>query len=480
MSIVGVQAQNEEDALRYSMTYFGGTARGMAMAGSFSAIGGDYSAVISNPAALGRFKRSNFSLTQNLERMTTVSDFYGQQNYRQGYEYNLSNFSYVKAYELDPNKYNGWYGIQIGIGMNRIKSFNDRFQYAGQADSSILHSFINEANGTHPDNIYDAHPFTAGLAYDTYAIDPAANNTYTTDFTSGTAYHERVVKRRGGITELNLLTLSGNYKNKFLIGGSVNILFSKYEENFTHRETYSNDSLWIQNINYTGDLNIRGTGANVKAGFIFLPTEWLRFGMGVQSRTYYRMNDTWSNNMTTSTDDGLKYVNPEFVPYGEYDYKIKTPFRANASLGLVFKKLGSIAAEVEYVDYSRSFLSDRKFSPSPYSFNAENAQIDNIYRNVLNYKLGIEARVTEQFYLRAGYAYYDSPYSEEKEISQQPVQFYTAGFGYNFGAVYLDAAMVMQKRIEDYYAYDPTVNGSRSTLDFENTRFALTLGYRIK
>lgn len=44
----------------------------------------------------------------------------------------------------------------------------------------MLHSFIKQANGTLPANIYDAFPFNASLAWDTYALDEDTGTTYVT------------------------------------------------------------------------------------------------------------------------------------------------------------------------------------------------------------------------------------------------------------------------------------------------------------
>lgn len=470
--------QNEDDALRYSMIYFGGSARNMGMAGAFSAIGGDQSTVLQNPAGLGRFKKDNISFTTNVEHAATSSDFYGTMRGQNGMAFNISNFSYVNAYELNPNEFNNWYGVQIGFGYNRIQSFEERFTYQGNSDSSILHSFINEANGTHPDNIYDVHPFTAGLAYDVYALDPGAGNTYVTDFTSGSAFHQRTVTREGGMGEYNF-TLSGNYANKLLLGGSFNLTRVRFYESYQHNETFSDTSLWLRSIRYTGDLGIEGWGYNLRAGAIFFPKEWIRIGAAIQTPTVFYLRDSWSNNMSAQTDDGLKSVDPAYVPYGNYDYKVRTPFRANMSVGLVMKKLGSFGAEVEFVDYGQGFLSSRRYSNAPYSFNAENAQIDNIYQSVLNYKAGLELRLTNQWYLRGGYAYYPSPYKASSGNQQYATTFYTGGLGYNFGKFYMDFAYVMKNQKKDYYAYDPTITGSKSTIDYRNSRYLLTMGFRF-
>lgn len=474
-----VNAQNEEDALRYSMTYFGGTARNIATAGALTALGGDFSNASQNPAGLGRLTKSNFSFTQNVEIANSKTDFYGTQTKDNRLRYNFSNLSYVKAYKLNPNKFRNWYGVQIGIGMSRIKSFNQDFTVAGEVDSSILHSFINEANGTATQDIYDFHPFGAGLAYDTYAIDPAPGNTYVTDFTLGKSVHNRSVRREGGITEFNLLTISGNYSNKLLIGASFNYLNVNYGETFTHDETFTDTSLWIQSIKYTGQLDITGRGLNARIGAIYMPIPQLRIAAAIETPSIYYMNDYWTNNMETNTDEGLKFIDNVNVPSGSYKYNVRTPFKANGSVAFVLRKFGSIGAEIEYVDYGNAKLKSKKFSTAPYSFAAENTQIDNLYRSVVNIKVGIEARITKQFYARGGFASYQTPYKSESGNNLSPTTFITGGLGYNFGIWYIDMAYMLQNKKEDYYSYDPTLNGSMSLVNASNSRILLSVGARF-
>lgn len=471
-------AQNEEDALRYSQTYFGGTARATGTAGAMSAIGGDFSYVTQNPASLARIRKTNFSTTLNVEALYANSSFYGNSTKDNGTAGNLSNLSYVKAYELNPKKFNNWYSVQLGMGMTRINSFQERINYAGVADSSILHSFINEANGTPDSLIYDYFPFSAGLAYDVFAIDPAGGNQYTTDFTSGSAIHNRSMTRKGGMHEYSF-SLSGNYANKLYVGGSFNMTRVKYKDAFQHKETFTDTSLWLQTINYTGNLEVEGWGYGLRLGAIVLPNDWLSLGVSAQLPTLYRLSDSYTNNMTSETDDGQKFVSPEFVPTGSYDYTIITPMRANFSIGAIVSKYGSIGAEVEFVDYGTSSMSDRKYSSAPYSFNSENFQIENLYTTAFNYKVGFEAKLSTQLYLRGGYARYGSPYKEGKGNLTLPTQFYTGGIGYNMGNIYVDFSCVLKQSSSNFFAYDPTINGSKAFIDSKNVSFKVSLGFRI-
>lgn len=471
--------QNEDDALRYSQIYFGGSARSISTAGSFGAVGGDYSVVSTNPAGLGRFRKHNFSFSQAIELPSAKTSFYGTDTKSNGGQYKISNLSYVKTYNLDPTKFNKWYGVQLGIGYNRIHSFEETVEYNGTADSSILHSFIQRANGTSPDNIYSYFPFDAGLAYDTYAIDPASNNTYVTDFTSGQAIHNRSIYRSGGMGEYSF-TLSGNYANKLLLGGTFNVTRLKYSENYEHREAFTDSSLWIRDIRYLYNLDIEGWGYGARVGAIVMPADWIRVGFSVQSPTFFRNKDIWNANMFTDSDDGLKYVAEENVPHGSFDYNVQTPMRANFNLGLVHKKIGSLGVDVEYVDHSGSVLSSKKFSEAPYSFISENAQIKNLYRSSINFRIGAEARINSQLYARAGFAHFTSAFKTGKGNIQYPTNFFTGGLGYNFGMFYIDAAVMVRKNKADYYAYDPTMNGSHSLINYSNTSLIFSAGFRFE
>ena len=59
-------AQDENDALRFGMSQYFGTARGMAIGNATGSIGGDFSTLSVNPAGIGIYRKSEFSFTPNL------------------------------------------------------------------------------------------------------------------------------------------------------------------------------------------------------------------------------------------------------------------------------------------------------------------------------------------------------------------------------------------------------------------------------
>ncbi|MEQ8560818.1 MAG: hypothetical protein RID18_04855, partial [Cytophagales bacterium] len=64
-----------QDALRFSSTDRGGTARLQGLAGSGVALGGDLSSVIINPAGLGFYNRSVLSITPQISFRDNTASF---------------------------------------------------------------------------------------------------------------------------------------------------------------------------------------------------------------------------------------------------------------------------------------------------------------------------------------------------------------------------------------------------------------------
>ena len=74
---VGTNAQNETDALRYSLLNMGGTARYNAMGGAFGALGGDMTTLSINPAGIGVYRKSEFSFTTAFDAFGTDATYNG-------------------------------------------------------------------------------------------------------------------------------------------------------------------------------------------------------------------------------------------------------------------------------------------------------------------------------------------------------------------------------------------------------------------
>lgn len=88
-------AQGEMDAYKYSLGDLNGTARYLGMGGAFGALGGDASAMSSNPAGLGIYRSSEVVGTLSLSSIDTKSNWNGNVSKDDKSKLSFDNFSYV-------------------------------------------------------------------------------------------------------------------------------------------------------------------------------------------------------------------------------------------------------------------------------------------------------------------------------------------------------------------------------------------------
>ena len=207
-------SQNENDILRYSTTDVFGSARFEAMAGSFGALGADFSAIQINPAGMGRFSTSNLSLSFNNSSINNEAIYNNTITNSGRNNFTVGSAGAVFTTDLSESNSGRKYS-QFSIGYTRLKNFTNTKRYEGQNFHSLLDVFANSGKGIDPEFIFDDRPFTTGLAYDVFALDyDQSNFEYVSRLTSGDMYHNREINTDGGIGEFHI-GYSENYMNKF-------------------------------------------------------------------------------------------------------------------------------------------------------------------------------------------------------------------------------------------------------------------------
>lgn len=476
-----IHAQNEVDALRYSQMVFSGTARYNSLSGAFGALGGDLSVTSVNPAGIGVYRSSEFSFTPTIFTSNTTSDYYGRTSEDGKINFNFSNIGAVFT-DLKNGKddYSQWNSTQFAFTFNRHNNFNNRIIISGiNPSSSLLDHYAGQINGTNPSDVYDASPFGAGLAWDTYLLnskDSIDTTTYITLLNSGGAEQEKHIVQTGGSSELDI-TFSGNYNNKLYIGGTLGFPYINYSEESTYSETDVNDTIAnFQSFSLIENLHTSGSGFNFKFGMILRATDWLRLGGAIHTPTFYKLSDEYSA-VLISTFDSVPPESPStalsytsYSPNGAYDYRLYTPWRIIGSLALIVGKKGLISGDLELIDYSSARLRSAYYGYAP-----QNASIDQKYTHATNLRIGTEWRFMP-FSIRGGYAVYGSPY--KNGINDGLRASYSVGFGIREKNFFLDLAYAYSKSTEDYYLYsgeftEPAVNTA------ESHKFQSTLGFKF-
>src|SRR6188768_4313702 len=160
-----------EEALLFSQTRPGGSARIQGVGGAQIALGGDYSSALSNPAGLGMYNRSEFTFTPAVSGYTTKANYLDNDDKDGKTVFNIPGISIVIHGSKDKG---GFLGGSFALTMSRINDFQGTTTFQGtNQNTSIIDSYILQANGSTTAQFDPSGPeynTTTGLAYYNYLI----------------------------------------------------------------------------------------------------------------------------------------------------------------------------------------------------------------------------------------------------------------------------------------------------------------------
>lgn len=433
-------AQTLDDGLRMSQQYPSGTARYTGMAGAMNAIGGDVSAIGSNPAALGVFRRGQLMFTPEFSIYKVDSKYRGTSTSDFDTKLTLSNFGFVSSRTRE--KKTGLVSFNWALTYNRLANFNSFQYYEGvNADNSMIDFFTDEAN--FDGDLFYLYPYTSGLAYDAGIVGyDSIAGIFFPNANSGNFNQKRTVETNGYLNEWNI-GIGGNVSNIVYFGFSIGLQNYYYSETYTHSEDYrdnANSNAWFD---YNYDYFVKGGGVNFKTGVIVRPVEFLRIGAAIQTPTYYTEVKEDFNATMESAYAGV--VVPQYYDSWDdrfYDtgrgfttYKLQNPFRVNTGLGFQIGDVALIDVDYEYVNYG--MLKYRGAENTDIS-NGLNTDISDYLGGASNVRAGAEVRFGP-FATRLGASYMQSPYKTGINKDAHAMMG-TAGFGYKGKYFFADMA----------------------------------------
>jgi len=470
-----VSAQNENDALRYSLINLSGTARFSGLSGAYGAVGADFTSLSQNPAGIGLYRKSEFMITPIFSSNNTSSDYLGQSNYNNRNTMYLGNVGYVFSQNMG-GKAGALVQLQFGFGINMMSSFSNRMLLNGiNYENSLLTTYVDEVNSSQ-EPLSNWDNFGAGLAYDVNliyfdSISPT-NQRWAFDMENelgnGGAVQQTKSTETSGSTNETVLSAGANIADKLYLGITFAFPYIRYHEDSKYTEYDKEDAdNYFTSFDRYEHLDTRGAGFNFKAGFIYAPVEFLRLGGAVHTPTnYYNMSDTYHSTMYSSFRGGENYSKDS--PDGYFDYELKTPLRLMGSVAFIIGKYGLLSADYEYIDYSKAKL----WAPD-YSFFTENEAISTQYTTANNFRFGGEFK-SGIFALRGGYNLYGTPFRGSDTDGAR--MGYSFGIGVRDKGYFVDFAYNHSKSDIYYYLYS-VAPGSHNTI--KTNAYSLTMGFRF-
>ena len=519
-------AQGELDAYRYSQTDLNGTARYLSMGGAFGALGGDISAMSSNPAGLGIYRSSEVVTTLSLSSIKTKSDWKGSKVDASKTKFNFDNIAYVGYFPTGNDE--GLVGWNVGFSYNRIKNFNRNYRLSGFQDYSLADYAAAKASYVDTDKNgdwfgvaeNDMPPFNqinseSNLAYNnlggvwlpalayqsgmigankkdanddmyhsTFAEWDEANNAWYPD--SRPDLSDLEVNERGAIDQYDF-SFATNISNLVFLGATVSVTDLNYRMSSRYTEEFDYTDGTTDHIFWDNELKTDGTGYSFNLGAIVRPSDYLRLGVAYNSPVWYKLTDTYfgsaetvNGNFDPAKANGATPSNPN--PYT--DYRLRTADKWIFSVAGIIGQTALISLDYELGNYKCMKLSDW----DGYEFEDLNKKlIQKDFGLAHTIKLGAEVKVTPQFAVRAGANWRMSPMKKEFRDGafeifpagtvahytlDKGTTSYSVGLGYRFTPnFYMDLACVYRQYKEDAYTFSKVIvednNGSRMLVDSE-------------
>ncbi len=491
--------QDESDVLRLSRNFYPSNARSAGIANAFGALGANSIAPSINPAGLGLYRESEFSISPSLSLINTESNYRGNSQNTVKPNFNIGDLSLVineTKTKLGKPKKTGWITNTFAIGINRQIGFHERSNVvATNKESSILQEFRNRAEGTFPSEF--TQNSIEGLAFKNWLINPFSptpdNNRDSSEYYISTnevnnppkVEQEQNFSSSGAITDL-YLSYGTNYSNKLYLGGSIGIPIVNYQQERTFNEKNEefdnanlSDSLPnFKNMSFTEEFSTSGAGFYGSFGFIYRPFDNLRIGGSVFTPTIYSLDDEYSYTMASNVKDlgtdpetyNDQLSSDEF----SFDYEVITPARLLGSIAFIFPEMGLLSFDYEFKN-----LKNAQINADGVSFSKTNNTIQTIYQNTHKLRFGAEFKL-DIFKIRGGYGYFSSPYVSRfvPDDFDGSGELYSLGMGFNQGQLTYDIAYQLRKSTQFSSPYQVDGEDPEIKQTINKNQLMFTLNYK--
>ena len=473
-----VKAQSLYDGVEFSNKNLSGTARFVGMGGAMGALGGDISTIGTNPAGIGIYRSNDVMTSFSFSSHEIETKYDGNKFTNNRNRGNFDNFGIVFANNM--GRYNALRFVNFAFNYNRSKTFYKTREMNGQLTATQLDQMLDQANGMY-DLGYDlqdlggenkdifAHPavgWLAALGYEGLLMDPIAGGygTFWDDAPISSFYS----KEWGGINQYDF-NISLNLIDRIYLGlsiGAYDLNYKKYsiygEHLFYPDALESDESYEIHTSKW-----IDGAGFDFKFGLIARPFEDspFRIGLAFHTPTYYKL--TLETEAYLFSDVYLDEMIESDVYSGKMrsDFRLRTPWKLNVSLGHTIGTQLALGAEYEYQDNTNIKF---KYREGDGPMTSLNKMVDDFSKGVHTLRLGAEYNVIPQFAFRVGYNYSTSSYKKEafKDLGYNGIETdtdyangedlhrFTLGLGYRGRSFYADLGYQYNHYKEDFYAFD--------------------------
>lgn len=415
-----------------SETSIMGTARYVGMSGAMSAIGGDPTAAMDNPAGLGLYRRMEATVSLGVKVDDTRQ--VGLSSTHRIIQVTVPQASLVLSVPT------------MNTGDEGVLFHNFMFSYRN------AHSYSRNMYGT---NVNDASlgAILAGLKDVNWDI-PFCSDPYTVS-------NSLKLSERGYVNHY-AFQWAMNWSNRVFVGAGLQIQSYLLSSDAEYLETFArlNDSGAAYYNRNISTLVISGTTCSFNAGVIYRPLGWLRLGFGIHTPSLGGLNRATTGTLRAMTDSLRSSYAPDTR---EPDKDFHLPMRTTTSLAFQIGAYGMAALQYDFTH--------AKF-------------MDNVH----TLRAGFEVIPVLGLYINGGYAIESTfkrfnyivpvdPYFERQDTyypNTYWTQYVSAAVGYRGTYMMIQAAYQYRWQHMDLYAHE---NAQPYDLNTSTHRVVITIGW---
>lgn len=383
-----------QDFQRLSERDIVGTARYVGLAGAMTAVGGDPSAVLDNPAGLGIYRRMETSFTfdeiidltgQCSAQVGAVAEGYRSTKFAVPHASIV--FSLEAVQESQVMKY-----CNFMIGFNRLRTFNRMYSASLSGSMPSLADMIAEDASGLPETAVDIEKgwndenigWLTLLGYGAYMIDPdkssMRNQWVASEDAKNIKGNELHVEEAGYVDEFNF-NWGANLQNHWYIGLGMAIRSLSYLKTTNYWEDFTRGGMYMRS-----SVTQTGIGVGGSVGLMYQPASWVRLGASFATPTWMNVRLQSDGDMSRITADNIRVDSTLIVsPAWNVNTNIVQPMRVTAGAAFILGQRGLLSLEYDYRHWK-----------DPLHDGVEDMHM---------LKAGVEVNFFKSMFIEAGYAY---------------------------------------------------------------------------
>ncbi|WP_315320905.1 hemin receptor [Prevotella aurantiaca] len=483
-----------------------GTARYVGMGGAMEALGADISTISSNPAGIGLFRHTQFSVSGGLLMQSNAKEF------ANGKTTNTSFDQIGLVYSPSSS-----YGFKLNFGFNysKSKNLNNILNASGKLGNGSQNnqSYLKNVLGSEEYGGFDVRkngeryigfksPKSSEVTLAWSQLDYLYFNTLLPDagtpgkFNSYLADSYSFDRAGSGYIGNYDFNISGSIRDRVYLGITLGLKDVNYDSESMYTEKLSNGvgSLTVRDLR-----RVTGSGFDLTAGVIVRPVAESPFRIGayVKTPTWYDLTTENQTRIDVSTNTGA--VNDWGEVSNTYNYKLWTPWKFGLSLGHTVGNYLALGLTYEYEDYANmnTQINDGvtydfyygTYYESSLADRAMNAHTKQALKGVSTLKFGAEYKPTRDLSLRLGYNYVSPMYNTNAQkdptivsigtsystatdfVNWEATNRFTLGVGYQVKKFNFDLAYQYSSQKGTFYPFS-TIN-----FDIKDTATGKTTSY---